>query len=207
MKLVERYTIENYASALEIKNDFHIGSQIIQQEIENYREKYRIYFTYQNNKYSLVYLPKIKKILNEYYNFEHLNELHPYIQVFILRNDIESCKRCILKYQLPNELLMTFGFISSFEEELTKSFIEWLEHLTTFKFIKMLKYEYKIQQLTKKQISFYIEHDSYFDICEYQSKCQISYETARLQLVYLNKMGLITRHKIGKKYYFKRVYD
>ena len=205
MKLTKKYTDDYYASIFEIKNDFTIGSNIIIYEINKYREQYRLYFYFQNHKLSIVYLPKIQKFLNEIYEFNKHDELHPYIQVFILRNDLDICKECINYYHLPYELLDTFNMLFSFEDDITKSFIEWIKHLTTFDFIKVLQYEYKNRKLSKKQCLFFSNYDSYFEISDYQKECLLSYETARLHLCSLYKLGLISRHKIGKKVIYKKI--
>lgn len=204
MKLIQRYTDDYYANEYEIKNDLNVaGIHIILDEIENYRKQYRIFFYFNSKKQSIVLTPKIKKIMNTYYEYDDVSTLHPLIQIFLLRNQIESCKECIHYYHLSNDYIYTFNYIYSFESDITKSFLEWLEHLQNYSFIKMILYEYKIKQLSSKQQSFLLKNKDYFDIKQYQKELNISYETARLHLSFLNHQKMITRHKIGKKYVYK----
>ena len=203
MKLIEKYTDEYYASNYEIQDCFHIGSQIIMESIERYRDQYRIYFYYQEKKISLVLTPKIKHLLNELYEHDTIEELHPYLQVFVLRNEPNKCIQCMIHYQLPLELMNTFDYLYSFEEDMTKSFLEWLEHLKTYSFIKMIHYAYKIKHLSKKQLIFFYEHPDYFPIEEYQQSLELSYETSRLHLVEFYKKGIVHRYKVGKRYIYK----
>lgn len=201
MSLEKKYTDEVYASIIEIKNDFPIGSQIVQEQIENYRNKYKIYFYYENIQYSIVYLPKIQQLCNTYYEFSEKNILHPFLQIFITRNDYKLCKDIILKYSLPIEILDSFNYIYSYENELTKSFLEWFEHLSTLSCMKVLLYACK-SRLSNKQIEF-LKDKEYFTISDYQKEMDTSYETARLHVNELLKLNYICRHKIGKRYFFK----
>ena len=204
MKLTQKYTIDYYASTYEIKNELNVaGIHIILDEIEKYRDQYRIFFYFDSKKHSIVLIPRIKQLMNSYYEFHDLNTLHPLIQIFLLRNNIELCKKCIDYYQLHKDYIHTFDYIYSFEEDITKSFLEWLEHISHYEFIKMVKYEYKLKQLSIKQRSFLLEHEDYFDIEMYQKELHLSYETARLHLSFLYKQNIISRHKIGKKYVYK----
>lgn len=206
MKLTQRYTDDYYASEYEIKSQLNVaGIHLIIDEIEKYRNQYRIFFYFENKKHSIVLTPKIKQLMNQYYEHYDTLTLHPFIQIFLLRNNIELCKQCIDYYHLNKEYINTFNYIYSFEEDITKSFLEWLEHLSYFEFVKMLKYEYKIKQLSFKQRSFLYEHHDYFDIEQYQKELHLSYETARLHLSILYKKKIISRHKIGKKYVYKGV--
>ncbi|MGN1344747.1 MAG: hypothetical protein ACI4U3_09210 [Traorella sp.] len=206
MLISERYTDEYYASNYEIKEYFHIGSHIVLDDINKYRNQFRIYFYYQNQKISLVITNKIKFLLQSFYPHHDIQEIHPYIQLFILRNDKETCQQCLLFYHLPIEILSTFSYVYSFEEDITKSFLEWLEHLQTKPFIKMIQYAHKIQTLSLKQRQFFYENTS-FTIEEYQQALQLSYETARLHLKKFDHKQIIRRHKIGKKYVFKVNHD
>ncbi len=201
MKLEQRYTNEVYASIVEIKNDFPIGSSIVLHQIEKYRNQYKIYFYYEDIKYSIVYLPKIQNLLNKYYEFNEKNILHPFIQIFILRNNIKECKNIIIKYSLPIEILDSFNYIYSYEDDITKSFLEWFEHLTTLSFMKVLLYARR-SKLSNKQKMF-LSDKEYFTIEDYQKEMGISYETARLHVNELLKLNYIQRHKIGKRYFFK----
>lgn len=204
MKLTQRYTDDYYASIYEIKQELNvIGIHIILDEIEKYRDQYRLFFYFEKKKHSIVLTPKIKLLMNQYYEHHDTLILHPLIQIFLLRNNYKLCKECINYYHLHKEYIDTFNYIYSFEEDITKSFLEWLEHLSNYKFIKMLEYEYKIKQLSLKQRSFLLKHEDYFDIIEYQKELELSYETARLHLSYLYKQKLISRHKIGKKYVYR----
>lgn len=201
MKLEKRYTDETYASILEIKNDFPIGSNIVIHQIEKYRNQYKIYFYYENIKYSIIYLPKIQNLLNSYYEFNSKDILHPFIQIFITRNKPELCKNTILKYSLPIEILDSFNYIYSYEDDITKSFLEWFEHLSTLSFMKVLLYARR-SKLSYKQKKF-LKDKEYFTIEDYQIEMGTSYETARLHVNELFKLNYIQRHKIGKRYFFK----
>lgn len=204
MKLTQKYTDDYYASVYEIKSQLNVaGIHVILDEIEKYREQYRIYFYFEKKKHSIVLIPRIKKQLNLYYDLNDESILHPLIQIFLLRNNHSLCKQCIQHYHLSFEYLYTFDYIYSFEEDITKSFMEWFEHLNNFPFIKMIQYEYKIKQLSLKQRTFLLTHDDYFDIEEYQNENEISYETARLHLSFLYKQNIISRHKVGKKYVYR----
>lgn len=206
MKLFERYTDDYYASEFEIKHYLNVaGIHLILDEIYKYREKYRQYFYYQDKKMSIVLTPKIKKLMNHYHPFHDQTTLHPLIQVFILRNNVQLCNQCITTYDLHPDYIHTFDYIYSFEEDITKSFLEWLEQLSNYSFIKVLNYECKTKQLSLKQRYFLLEHDSYFSIEDYQKDLHITYETARLHLTELFNAGIISRHKVGKKNVYKGV--
>lgn len=200
MKIIKKYTDETYASIKEIQNDFPIGSSIIINQIENYRNHYKLYFYYDQIKYSIVYLPKLQKKLNEYFDFNSKDILHPFIQIFVLRNKIDLCKTVIIQHSLPIEILDSFNYIYSYEEDITKSFIEWFEHIATSSYMKMLLY--KCKGLSEKQIDYFINHN-YFNICDYQIEMNLSYECARLHLNGLYRLNIIKRHKIGKRYMYK----
>ncbi len=204
MKLTQRYTDEYYASDYEIKRLLNVaGIHLILDEIDKYRDQYRIYFYFNHKKHSIVLTPKIKGLMNQYFEYHDSFTLHPFIQIFLLRNNSEDCKECIEYYGLSYEYMYTFNYIYSFEEDITKSFLEWLEHLTHFDFIKVVKYKCKLKELSFKQRSFLLHHIDYFDIEEYQNELNLCYETARLHLSFLYKQNIITRHKIGKKYVYK----
>lgn len=205
MKLFEKYTFEHYASIMEIRNDFTIGSSLIIEELERFRDQFRMYFIYQNKRYSIVMTKNIKEKMNQIYSYESHEYLHPLIQLFILRNDSSACEKCIVKYSLPIELLESFDYIYSFEEDITKSFLEWLEHILTLSFMKVINYECKIQQLPIAQRIFCqtLNHE-YFDIETYMKQVNVSYETARHHLNQLTQKNYIIRHKIGKKYVYSK---
>ena len=201
MKLEKRYTDEFYASIQEIKNDFPIGSHIVVHQIEKYRNQYQLFFYYENDKYSIIYLPKIQKLLNSYYEFNSKDILHPFIQIFISRNILESCNNIIHKYSLPIEILDSFNYLYSYEDDITKSFLEWFEHLTTFSFMKVLLYARR-SKYSYQQKMFFKDKD-YFTILDYQKEMGICYETARFQLNELVNLNYIKRYKIGKRYFYK----
>lgn len=205
MKLIEKYTNDYYASIMEIKNDFNVmGSHLIIDEIEKYRERYKIHFMFQNQKYSFVLIPRIQELMNQHLDFHESHILHPMIQIFMLRNDPIQCLKCLQTYHLSEKYLQTFDYIYSFEEDITKSFLEWLEHLKQYSFTKVLHYEYKMNALNEKQKLFYIKYcDEYFDIEEYRMYMHISYETARLHLSKMVSLGIFSSHKIGKKLIYK----
>ena len=201
MKLEQRYTDETYASIVEIKNDFPIGSSIVLYQIEKYRNQYKIYFYYENIKYSIIYLPKIQNLLNKYFEFNEKSVLHPFIQIFILRNNSKECKNIIIQYKLPIEILDSFNYIYSYEDDITKSFLEWFEHLTTLSYMKVLLYARRSKLSYKQEI--FLKDKEYFTIEDYQKEMGTSYETARLHVNELFKLNYIQRHKIGKRYFFK----
>lgn len=205
MKLMEKYTDQYYASLMEIKNDFNVvGSHLIVEEIEKYREKYKIHFFFQNQKLSLVLIPRIKELMNLHLEFHDSHVLHPMIQIFMLRNEPKQCLKCLKSYHLSENYLHTFDYIYSFEEDITKSFLEWLEHLNRHSFLKVLHYEYSIKLLSAKQRLFYIKHaEDYFGIEDYQHEMNVSYETARLHLSKMCSLGILGCHRIGKKYVYK----
>lgn len=206
MSLTERYTDDYYASIFEIKLAFQgVGSHVIVDEIEKYREQYRMYFYYQEKKCSIVITLKIKELMNQFYNHQDDDVLHPMIQIFMLRNQKELCKKCIQHYGLHEQYLQTFDYVYSFEEDITKSFLEWLEHCTYYSFTKLLQYEHKLKHLSFKQQSFLLHHDGYFSIEQYQKELHISYETARMHLASFYHLGIISRHKVGKKNVYKGV--
>lgn len=209
MKLFEKYTLDHYASDKEIINDFHLGSAFILEEMNRYRDQYRIHFQYKEQLYSIVLTPQIQTKMNEIYFFEDTDILHPLIQVFILRNDLQKCRECLLKYQMNLLFLFSFDFIYSFEEDITKSFLEWLMHISNLLFVKMIHYHRKMKELPLNQFQFYENLDKeHFDIEYYMHKMSVTYETARHHLNQGVKMGFYSRHKIGKKYvYMKEIYD
>ena len=135
------------------------------------------------------------------YEFNSKDILHPFIQIFISRNKLESCKNIIHKYSLPIEILDSFNYIYSYEDDITKSFLEWFEHLTTFSFMKVLLYARR-SKYSYQQIMFFKDKE-YFTILDYQKEMGISYETARLQLNELVNLNYIKRYKIGKRYFYK----
>ncbi len=206
MKLIQKYTDEYYASIEEIRNDFDVaGSHLILDEIEKYRNQFRIYFNFHGQRISIVLTARIEELMHRHMK-HHDDFLHPMIQIFMLRNEPDKCLKCLQRYHLSEKYLQTFDYIYSFEEDITKSFLEWLEHLEHHSLMKVINYEHKMSFLTKKQQIFY-EHEAqtYFDIETYQNKLHVSYETARLHLSRMCDLGILGCHKIGKKHVYKGV--
>lgn len=206
MKLIQKYTDEYYASIQEIRNDFDVaGSHLIIDEIEKYRDQFRIYFMFHGQKKSIVLTARISELMNQHMMIQG-DFLHPMIQIFMLRNEPELCLECLKRHHLSEKYLQTFDYIYSFEEDITKSFLEWLEHLSHHSLMKVINYEYKISFLTIKQRTFYDHYaQTYFDIETYQQKLQVSYETARLHLSRMCDLKILDCHKIGKKHVYKGV--
>ena len=84
MKLIQKYTDEYYASIQEIRNDFDVaGSHLIIDEIEKYRNQFRIYFMFHGQKKSIVLTARISELMNQHMMIQG-DFLHPMIQIFML---------------------------------------------------------------------------------------------------------------------------
>lgn len=206
MKLLEHYTLHDYATHEQIRNDFDIGSFCVIDEIEKYREQFRCYFIYEGRQHSIVLTNQLKERLLEYLNIQEEDTFHPFIQIFILRNHLDLCEKCLKKYHLSLKYLDTFDYIYSFESDITKSFLEWFAHISSYSCKSVLQYEYKLKQLSVQQQMFLRNEGKRFEIETYMKFMNVSYETARHHLNKMNALGLCIRHKIGKKHIFEKEY-
>ncbi len=205
MKLIEKYTLDHYASIPQIKQELNIiGLHLILDEIEKYRTQFRHYFIYKNQTFFIDITPSLTEKMNQIIFIESIKELHPLIQVFILRNDPSECLLCIQKYGMDEELFHSFDLIYSFEEDITYSFHEWLSHLDSSSIIKMIHLKHSIKTLSKRQQQFYNQHiDQYFDLHDYMNQMKLCYESARIELNKLAEQGIYKQYKVGKRHVFK----